>query len=116
MPIETQGVDVVSILKGCLDPNSASYDSDANVAADRCDDLPFQDPAASNESGQTAFGGVYTTCEGPADLCSRYTAFNLATGSTSCPHGFMAVNLLSPQVNSHQLTPQRPSCPISICC
>ncbi|KAM7532684.1 hypothetical protein Aperf_G00000130110 [Anoplocephala perfoliata] len=85
---------------GCLDPDSASYDSDANVASDRCDDLPFEDPTASNESGQTAFGGVYTTCEGPDDLCSRYRDFNLATGNTSCPQGFMAVSLLSPQMRS----------------
>lgn len=87
------------LLLGCLDPTSPAYDSDANVASDRCDDMDFQDPTANNESGQTLLGGVYTACEGPADLCSRHTTPNLATGSTSCPEGFKAINLLPPQVS-----------------
>ncbi|VDL59856.1 unnamed protein product [Hymenolepis diminuta] len=85
---------------GCLDPTSPAYDSDANVASDRCDNMDFLDPFVNNESGQTPFGGVYTACEGPADLCSRHATPNLATGSTSCPEGFKAINLLPPQVRS----------------
>ncbi|VDN98507.1 unnamed protein product [Rodentolepis nana] len=85
---------------GCLNPFSSAYDSDANIASDRCDDMDFQDPTANSESGQTPFGGLYTTCEGPDDLCSRYLSPNLATGKTSCPEGYKAVNLLPPQVRS----------------
>ncbi|KAL5969825.1 Macrophage-expressed gene 1 protein [Taenia solium] len=87
-------------LIGCLDPASTAYDSDANVAADHCDDFPFQHSTAGNRSGHLPFGGVYTTCQGPSDLCLRHTAPNLATGNTSCPKGFIPVNLLPPQVRS----------------
>ncbi|EUB62738.1 Macrophage-expressed gene 1 protein [Echinococcus granulosus] len=87
-------------LIGCLDPASTAYDSDANVAADNCDDFPYQDQTTDVQGGQLPLGGVYTTCKGPSDLCSRHIAPNLATGNTSCPRGFMPVGLLPPQVRS----------------
>lgn len=70
------------------------------MAADHCDDFSFHDPTTGSAGGQLPFGGVYTTCEGPSDLCLRHTAPNLATGNTSCPEGFIPVSLLPPQVRS----------------
>ncbi|VDL97974.1 unnamed protein product [Schistocephalus solidus] len=83
---------------GCLDPTSSSYDMDANVAADQCDD-PLgngDDPAAENK--RMPLGGVYETCSGSDELCAGRPSLNPATGKAECPYGYMAVQLLEPQV------------------
>uniref|UniRef100_A0A5K3FS21 Macrophage-expressed gene 1 protein n=1 Tax=Mesocestoides corti TaxID=53468 RepID=A0A5K3FS21_MESCO len=85
---------------GCLDPLSIFYDNAANVAADHCEDTPFHDTTADSETAQLPFGGIYTTCEGPQDLCSHYIIPNPATGNTSCPDGYWSTKLLPPQVRS----------------
>ncbi|VDM33355.1 unnamed protein product [Hydatigera taeniaeformis] len=103
---ELRILSVPNISKRCLDPSSTAYDSDANVAADHCDDFSHQDPPTGNERGQMPFGGVYTTCKGPNDLCLRYRAPNLATGNTSCPKGYMSINLLPSQIRSCAVTCQ----------
>ncbi|VDN10613.1 unnamed protein product [Dibothriocephalus latus] len=85
---------------GCLDPSSSYYDMDANVASDQCEDPLDNGNNFIDEKTRMPLGGVFETCSGSAELCAGRQSLNPATGKAECPYGYMAVQLLEPQVRA----------------
>nr|AMZ02449.1 macrophage expressed protein-like protein [Himasthla elongata] len=83
---------------GCMNPNSAFYDNNANVDAEMCSSTD-QDQEA-HESDPLPLGGVFQKCDGPSELCAMVAVKNPATGDFTCPQGYLAIQLLPPQVRS----------------
>ncbi|CAH8874147.1 unnamed protein product [Trichobilharzia szidati] len=78
---------------GCMNPLSAFYDNEANVASTECD---IQN---ANKLNSTLYlGGVFQKCVGPDDLCISEIIANPLTGDLTCPHGYIPIQLLPQQV------------------
>ncbi|CAH8653395.1 unnamed protein product [Heterobilharzia americana] len=78
---------------GCMNPLSAFYDNEANVASTECDIHSKQ-----TMNSTLYLGGVFQKCVGPDDLCISEVIANPLTGDLTCPHGYIPVQLLPQQV------------------
>ncbi|KAF5403415.1 Macrophage expressed protein, partial [Paragonimus heterotremus] len=87
---------VANAVIGCMDPTSVYYDSEANVASTECSGKSI----GLNETKRLPLGGIFQKCVGPSELCETVAIKNPATGDFTCPRGYLAVQLLAPQVRN----------------
>lgn len=76
-----------------MNPSSANFDSEANIASSNCDENEQFDTSLKH----LPLGGIYQTCKGSNDICKSEIISNPATGDTSCPKGYLAVQLIPEQ-------------------